>query len=181
MKRCSRSSLSMLVHLLIPTCTATTQSTPKLEEVSDGKLRTHSVHLQNTAGMDVLLRRGVIQYRAIGGTLDFRFFSGDQPASSSSSSSGNDKAVATVKNSPNTAIQQYVNFIGNPVIHPYWSYGFHLCRWAYNNVSRPKPSSTPCDRTTSPSKCNGTISTTCKSSVTLPRTRNDSLRKSLLL
>ncbi len=87
---------------------------------SDGKLRTHSVYLQNTAGMDVLLRKGVIQYRAIGGTLDFRFFSGD-------STEG--------KNSPNTAIQQYVNFIGNPVMHPYWSYGFHLCRWGYNNVS----------------------------------------------
>ncbi|KAJ1588605.1 hypothetical protein NDA11_002522 [Ustilago hordei] len=88
----------------------------------DAKLSTHTVYLQNTAGMDVLLRRGVIQYRAIGGTLDFRFFSGD-----SSSDEG--------KNSPNTAIQQYVNFIGNPVIHPYWSYGFHLCRWGYTNVS----------------------------------------------
>ena len=88
---------------------------------SDGKLRTHSVYLQNTAGMDVLLREGVIQYRAIGGTLDLRFFSGD--------------AASGESNSPNTAIQQYVNFIGNPVIHPYWSYGFHLCRWGYNNVS----------------------------------------------
>ncbi|CDU22645.1 probable Alpha-glucosidase precursor [Sporisorium scitamineum] len=86
----------------------------------DGKLRSHTVSIQNTAGMDVLLRRGLIQYRAIGGTLDLRFTSG-------STVEGN--------NSPNTAIQQYVNFIGNPVIHPYWSYGFHLCRWGYNNVS----------------------------------------------
>lgn len=90
---------------------------------SDGKLRTHSVYLQNTAGMDVLLRPKVVQYRSIGGSLDFRFFSGD-------ASTGDE-----VKNSPNTAIQQYVNFIGNPVIHPYWSYGFHLCRWGYHNVS----------------------------------------------
>ncbi|KAJ1026727.1 hypothetical protein NDA16_002325 [Ustilago loliicola] len=96
---------------------------------SDGKLRTHTVYLQNTAGMDVLLRKGVIQYRAIGGTLDFRFFSGDSSPSSSNGEKGE------VKNSPNTAIQQYVNFIGNPVIHPYWSYGFHLCRWGYTNVS----------------------------------------------
>ncbi|PWZ00927.1 Alpha-glucosidase subunit 1 [Testicularia cyperi] len=88
---------------------------------SDGKLRTHAVYMQNTAGMDVLLRRGVIQYRAIGGTLDLRFFSGDEQDSQA--------------NSPNTAIQQYVNFIGNPVLHPYWSYGFHLCRWGYTNVS----------------------------------------------
>lgn len=92
---------------------------------SDGKLRSHSVYLQNTAGMDVLLRKGVVQYRAIGGSLDLRFWSGD------ASSNGEEE----VKNSPNTAIQQYVNFIGNPVIHPYWSYGFHLCRWGYNNVS----------------------------------------------
>lgn len=92
----------------------------------DGKLRTHGVYLQNTAGMDVLLRRGVIQYRAIGGTLDFRFFSGD---------SADCKEGEEGENSPNTAIQQYVNFIGNPVLHPYWSFGFHLCRWGYHNVS----------------------------------------------
>ena len=88
----------------------------------DGKLRTHAVYMQNTAGMDVLLRRGLIQYRAIGGTLDLRFFSGDEQET----------------NSANTAISQYVNFIGLPSLHPYWSYGFHLCRWGYNNVSDTK-------------------------------------------
>lgn len=86
---------------------------------ADGKLRTHTVSFTSTSGMDVLLRRGLIQYRAIGGTMDLRFFSG--------SSNG--------RNSPNSAIQQYVNFIGNPVLHPYWAYGFHLCRWGYTNVS----------------------------------------------
>ncbi|GAC93447.1 glycoside hydrolase [Pseudozyma hubeiensis SY62] len=86
---------------------------------SDGKLRSHTVSWSSTSGMDVLLRSGLIQYRAIGGTMDLRFFSGS----------------ADGKNSPNTAIKQYVNFIGNPVLHPYWSYGFHLCRWGYTNVS----------------------------------------------
>ncbi|EST05446.1 Glycoside hydrolase, family 31 [Kalmanozyma brasiliensis GHG001] len=90
---------------------------------SDGRLASHSVSMLNTAGMDVLLRRGVVQYRAIGGTLDLRFTSGDY------------QVDGCVKNSPNTAIQQYVNFVGNPVLHPYWSFGFHLCRWGYNNVS----------------------------------------------
>lgn len=90
---------------------------------SDGKLRSHTVSFQSTSGMDVLLRRGLIQYRAIGGTMDLRFFSGDY------------KSNGECGNNPNTAIQQYVNFIGNPVLHPYWSYGFHLCRWGYHNVS----------------------------------------------
>ncbi|SNX84476.1 probable Alpha-glucosidase precursor [Melanopsichium pennsylvanicum] len=94
----------------------------------DGKLRTHSVFMQQTSGMDVLLRKQTVQFRAIGGSIDLRFFSGD-----ASFPSDTDKNEVT--NSPNTAISQYVNFIGKPVIHPYWSYGFHLCRWGYNNVS----------------------------------------------
>ncbi|EPQ32053.1 uncharacterized protein PFL1_00251 [Pseudozyma flocculosa PF-1] len=89
---------------------------------ADGKVNTHAVYLQNTAGMDVLLRRGLIQYRAIGGTLDFRFFSGDDAERGG--------------NSANAAIAQYVNFVGLPTMQPYWSFGMHLLRWGYNNVSQ---------------------------------------------
>lgn len=33
-------------------------------------------------------------------------------------------------------IQQYWNIIGNPFLVPYWSLGFHLCRWGYNTLNR---------------------------------------------
>lgn len=123
-------------------------------------LKSHSVYFQNTAGLDVILRDGLIQYRAIGGTLDFRFFSGDESSadSTSTATSGNLTEVvsrdllerqdvensnstatnttsSTSTNSINTAIAQYVQFIGLPLLAPEWSFGFHLCRWGYTNIS----------------------------------------------
>lgn len=103
-------------------------------------VKTHSVYYQNTAGLDVLLRSGVVQYRAIGGTLDFRFFSGDE------SSSGNKRAAieapeprsssaSSTANSAVKAISQYVSFIGKPIMVPRWSLGFHLCRWGYKTAN----------------------------------------------
>lgn len=59
----------------------------------------------------------LIQYRAIGGTLDFYFFSG--PTS---------QAV----------IEQYGQLIGLPTWQPLFGLGFHLCRWGYANVSETK-------------------------------------------
>lgn len=39
----------------------------------------HGVFLLNSAGMDIILREGVIEYRIVGGTLDLTFFSGPSP------------------------------------------------------------------------------------------------------
>ncbi|WWD21811.1 hypothetical protein CI109_106299 [Kwoniella shandongensis] len=41
--------------------------------------RSHGVYLRNSHGMDVILRTGVIEYRCLGGTLDFTFLAGPQP------------------------------------------------------------------------------------------------------
>ncbi|PWN23732.1 putative alpha-glucosidase precursor [Microstroma glucosiphilum] len=109
-------------------------------EDNSSSINTHAVYYQNTAGMDVLLREGVIQTRAIGGTLDFRFFSGDADSSSQSDVT-EDTVVSTRaenqtgKNSPMTAISQYVSFIGTPIMVPRWSLGFHLCRWGYSSAN----------------------------------------------
>ncbi|EJU04814.1 hypothetical protein DACRYDRAFT_20425 [Dacryopinax primogenitus] len=86
---------------------------------SSGKADSHGVFLLQTSGMDVLLRPGVIQYRAIGGTFDFYFFSGDAAGS----------------NSPLKVVEQYVQFVGLPQMPPMWGFGYHQCRWGYNNVS----------------------------------------------
>ena len=75
---------------------------------SCGSSKSHGVFLRNSHGMDVLLRKGLIEYRAIGGTLDFYFISGPTP-----------KAV----------VQQYSEIVGKPAQMPYWAFGLHLCRW----------------------------------------------------
>lgn len=93
----------------------------------------HAVWLKNAAGMDVILRDGVIQYRAIGGTLDFYFYSGDEsPSASTSSLSLNRRAKKTgAVNSAVTVIEQYVQSIGLPQVPPTWAFGYHQCRWGY--------------------------------------------------
>ncbi|KAF9526788.1 glycosyl hydrolases family 31-domain-containing protein [Crepidotus variabilis] len=82
--------------------------------------QSHGVFLLSAAGGDILLRTppsgniSVIQYRMIGGVLDFYFFSGPSP-----------KAV----------IEQYGELIGMPTWQPIWGFGFHLCRWGYQNIA----------------------------------------------
>ncbi|WWD16855.1 hypothetical protein CI109_101287 [Kwoniella shandongensis] len=77
-------------------------------------LPSHGVFLLNSNGMDVILRDGVIEYRAIGGTFDFYFLSGP---------------------SPNHVAGQYAKTVGLPQVMPEWSFGFHLCRWGYTSVA----------------------------------------------
>ncbi|OJA15520.1 hypothetical protein AZE42_11697 [Rhizopogon vesiculosus] len=59
----------------------------------------------------------LIEYRMIGGILDFYFFSGPTDAE---------------------VIAQYGSVIGYPMWQPAWGFGFHLCRWGYHNLSEDK-------------------------------------------
>ena len=63
--------------------------------------------------MDISLFPTSINYRVIGGVLDFYFFLGPQPEG---------------------VIQQYQEVIGRPHMPPYWGLGFHNCRYGYPNV-----------------------------------------------
>ena len=75
---------------------------------------THGVYLRTTNNMDVVPNPGNLTYRVTGGFFDFYFFVGPTPID---------------------VIQQYVSSVGLPVLHPYWSLGFHQCRWGYTNIS----------------------------------------------
>lgn len=36
---------------------------------------------------------------------------------------------------PGTVIRQYLQVVGRPAMVPFWSLGFHNCRWGYANLS----------------------------------------------
>ncbi|KAH9934091.1 glycosyl hydrolases family 31-domain-containing protein [Epithele typhae] len=84
------------------------------------KSKSHGVFLFNSAGSDTLLLTppsssvSLLQYRILGGNLDFYFLSGP---------------------GPQEVIRQYGALIGLPTWQPLWGFGFHLCRWGYMSIA----------------------------------------------
>ncbi len=76
--------------------------------VSAGGL-THGVMLMNSNGMDIAITSGTLQYRAIGGILDFYFLLGP---------------------SPMDVLNQFTSIVGRPVMPPYWSLGLMQSKYA---------------------------------------------------
>uniref|UniRef100_A0A3P8UQR8 Maltase n=1 Tax=Cynoglossus semilaevis TaxID=244447 RepID=A0A3P8UQR8_CYNSE len=82
--------------------------------LEDESGKSFGVFLMNSNAMEVTLQPApAINYRTIGGILDFYVFFGD---------------------SPEHVVQEFLQLIGRPVIPPYWSLGFQLSRWNYGNL-----------------------------------------------
>ncbi|NXY61920.1 MGA protein, partial [Callaeas wilsoni] len=75
----------------------------------------HGVLLLNSNAMDVTFQpTPALTYRTIGGILDFYMVLGP---------------------TPELVVQEYTELVGRPVMPPYWSLGFQLCRYGYANDS----------------------------------------------
>nr|XP_033813496.1 sucrase-isomaltase, intestinal isoform X3 [Geotrypetes seraphini] len=73
----------------------------------------HGVLLLNSNAQDITFQPiPALTYRTIGGILDFYMVLGP---------------------TPEMVIQEYTNLIGRPVLPAYWSLGFQLCRYGYEN------------------------------------------------
>lgn len=73
---------------------------------------THGLYFRNAHGMEVLMHATNVTWRTLGGSIDLYFFSGPtQP----------------------DVTHQYLDVIGMPVLQNYWGFGYHQCRWGYEN------------------------------------------------
>ncbi|XP_014207226.1 lysosomal alpha-glucosidase-like isoform X2 [Copidosoma floridanum] len=83
---------------------------------SSGKA--HGVLFLNSNPMDIILQpTPAITYRSIGGIFDMYFFMGPTPAD---------------------VLKQYAEIVGKPFFPPYWSLGFHLCKYGYETLEQTK-------------------------------------------
>ncbi|XP_056608795.1 lysosomal alpha-glucosidase [Triplophysa dalaica] len=83
--------------------------------LQEGDGQAHGVFLLNSNAMEVFLQPSpALTWLTIGGILDLYVFLGP---------------------SPQTVVQQYQEVIGFPMMPPYWSLGFHLCRWGYTSTN----------------------------------------------
>ncbi|KAL5015728.1 hypothetical protein ScPMuIL_005317, partial [Solemya velum] len=88
---------------------------PFYMNVEDDVGNAHGVFLLNSNAMEVVLQPAPsLMYRTVGGVLDFYLFLGP---------------------GPEAVIQQYTEVIGHPYLPPYWSLGFQLCKYGYNNLA----------------------------------------------
>eukprot|EP00891_Asterochloris_glomerata_P007647 jgi/Astpho2/7647/e_gw1.00115.13.1_t len=69
--------------------------------------------LLNSNGMDVAATGETVRYSAVGGVLDFFIFMGPTPAD---------------------VLEQLTRVVGRPTVPPFWSNGFHQCKFGYKDV-----------------------------------------------
>ncbi|KAI0475622.1 family 31 glycosyl hydrolase [Xylariaceae sp. FL0804] len=76
---------------------------------------THAVYYRNAHAHEVLLRPSGLTWRTLGGNVDLYFYAGP-----------------TVERAARSYQQSTV---GLPAMQQYWTFGYHQCRWGYNNWS----------------------------------------------
>ncbi|KAK3314350.1 glycoside hydrolase family 31 protein [Apodospora peruviana] len=80
---------------------------------------THGVFLLSSSGMDINISQTdsgqqYLEYNTIGGVLDLYFLAGPEPAAVS---------------------KQYAEVVGLPAMMPYWTLGFHQCKYGWSDIN----------------------------------------------
>lgn len=75
----------------------------------------HGLYNRNTHGQDILLRPANITWRLLGGNIDLYIYPGPTPA----------KVTSAYQKSAT----------GFPGLQQYFTFGYHQCRWGYQNWS----------------------------------------------
>lgn len=88
-------------------------SLPFYMQMLDGSA--HGAMLFNSNGMDVTLKDTSLTFKTIGGVVDLYIFVGPTPAQ---------------------VVEQYTAIVGRPAMMPYWSLGFHNCKYGYTSISQ---------------------------------------------
>ncbi|KAI8935342.1 hypothetical protein NX059_007927 [Plenodomus lindquistii] len=84
-----------------------------------GDKGTHGVFLLNSSPMNIDIKQTngsaqYLEYNTIGGVIDLYFLAGKQPAEVS---------------------KQYADVVGYSAMYPYWTFGFHQCKYGYWDVN----------------------------------------------
>jgi len=86
-------------------------SHPFYVEIIDGKA--YGFLLKNSHGMEFSIKNNVMSIQVIGGNFDMYFFMGP---------------------TMDDVVKQYYKVIGAPALLPYWSLGWHQCRYGYKDI-----------------------------------------------
>ncbi|GFV46113.1 lysosomal alpha-glucosidase [Trichonephila clavipes] len=115
-----KTNLSQLVfsnqflHLSSHTSSSYLYGLGEQKEVLEPNGNANGVFLLNSNAMDAVLQpTPAISLRTIGGVLDFFVMLGP---------------------SPTDVVKQYTGIVGRPFMVPYWSLGFHLCKYGYSSL-----------------------------------------------
>lgn len=74
---------------------------------------THGVFLRNAHPQEILLLPEGITWRTLGGTVDLYFYSGPS--------------------AEDVTTSYQLSTVGLPAMQQYWAFGYHQCRWGYEN------------------------------------------------
>lgn len=80
----------------------------------DNANQAHGGFLLNSNAMTALVGSNFVGFRTSGGIIDYYAFIGPEPED---------------------VINQYHQLIGYPTLVPYWSLGWHQCRWGYKDLT----------------------------------------------
>lgn len=97
--------------------------------------RSHGVMMMNSNGMDISVASSTITFQMIGGIVDLYVFAGTTPRNVVDQVRVPlTRHFFTLRTLTLTYLLQYTQVVGRPAMMPYWSLGFHNCKYGYTSI-----------------------------------------------